>query len=83
MRWRPSWPAQGHTVPRNTVADLLQEEGFSLQGNAKAIEGAHHPDQDAQFRYISKQARAYQDAGDPVVSVDTNTDQSRPAAGSS
>ena len=46
-------------------------EGFSLQGNAKTIEGAQHPDRDAQFRYISEQARAYQEAGDPVISVDT------------
>ena len=46
-------------------------KGFSLQGNAKAIEGAQHPDRDAQFRYISEQARACQDAGDPVISVDT------------
>jgi Rhodopirellula transposase DDE domain len=42
-----------------------------LQGNAKTIEGAQHPDRDAQFRYISEQARAHQEAGDPVISVDT------------
>src|SRR5215471_2850984 len=61
----------GHKVGADTVGDLLREEGFSLQGNAKTIEGAQHPDRDAQFRYISEQARAHQDAGDPVVSVDT------------
>jgi hypothetical protein len=63
--------AQGHKVSADTVADLLRAEGFSLQGNAKAVEGAQHPDRDAQFRYISEQARAHQDAGDPVISVDT------------
>jgi len=63
--------AQGHQVSADTVGDLLREEGFSLQGNAKTIEGAQHPDRDAQFRYISEQARACQDAGDPVISVDT------------
>jgi len=63
--------AQGHKVSADTVGDLLRQEGFSLQGNAKVIEGAQHPDRDAQFRYISEQARAHQDAGDPVVSVDT------------
>jgi transposase len=62
---------QGHKVGADTVADLLREEGFSLQGNAKTIEGARHPDRDAQFRYISEQARACQGAGDPVISVDT------------
>ena len=62
---------QGHKVSADTVGDLLRAEGFSLQGNAKAIEGNQHPDRDAQFRYISEQARAHQDSGDPVISVDT------------
>jgi hypothetical protein len=61
----------GHRVSADTVADLLREEGFSLQGNAKTIEGKQNPDRDAQFRYINQQAKAHQAAGDPVVSVDT------------
>ena len=61
----------GHKVSADTVGDLLRAEGFSLQGNAKTIEGTQHPDRDAQFRYISEQARACQEAGDPVISVDT------------
>src|SRR6266567_1891161 len=63
--------AQGHKVSADTVGDLLRAEGFSLQGNAKTIEGKQHPDRDAQFRYINEQARAHQDSGDPVISVDT------------
>ena len=63
--------AQGHRVSADTVADLLREEGFSLQGNAKTLEGRQNPDRDAQFRYISEQAKAHHQAGDPVVSVDT------------
>ncbi len=62
---------QGHRVSADTVGDLLREEGFSLQGNAKTIEGQRHPDRDAQFRYISEQVRAHQDTADPVISVDT------------
>jgi transposase len=62
---------QGHKVGADTVADLLREEGFSLQGNAKTIEGRRHPDRDAQFRYINEQAKACQGAADPVISVDT------------
>jgi DDE family transposase len=62
---------QGHKVGADTVGDLLRAEGFSLQGNARAIEGNRHPGRDAQFRYISGQARAHQDSGDPVISVDT------------
>ncbi|TVZ07369.1 ISAzo13 family transposase [Trebonia kvetii] len=62
--------AQGHKVSPGTVGDLLRGQGFSLQGNAKVIEGSSHPDRDAQFRYINGQAAVFQAAGDPVVSVD-------------
>jgi len=63
--------AQGHAVTGVTVARLLRQAGYSLQGNAKTVEGKQHPDRDAQFRYISAQVVAFQAAGDPVISVDT------------
>ncbi len=63
--------AAGHEVAARTVARLLGEAGYSLQGNAKSVEGKQHPDRDAQFRYISAQVVAFQAAGDPVISVDT------------
>jgi len=63
--------AQGHPVSADTVVDLLHEQGFSLQANAKMIEGRQHPDRDGQFRYLNEQVRAHQDAGEAVVSVDT------------
>jgi hypothetical protein len=62
---------QGHRAGADTVADLLHEAGFSLQGNAKALEGKQSPDRDAQFRYLNEQVRVRRDAGEPVVSVDT------------
>ena len=62
--------AAGHPVSAPTVAALLKEESFSLQGNVKTLEGARHADRDAQFRYINAQARDHIDAGDPVISVD-------------
>ena len=62
---------QGHKVSADTVGDLLREEGFSLQGNAKTVEGKQHPDRDAQFRYINEQVKAHQGTADPVISVDT------------
>lgn len=62
--------AAGHPVSHETVASLLKAEGFSLQGTHRTIEGARHPDRDAQFRYISDTAESYLAAGDPVVSVD-------------
>jgi len=61
---------QGHRISADTVGDLLREEGFSLQGNAKTLEGKQHPDRDAQFRHINEQVREYQATKDPVVSVD-------------
>jgi len=62
---------QGHKASPGTVADLLRGEGFSLQGNAKVLEGSWHPDRDAQFGYISGQAAGHMAAGQPVVSVDS------------
>jgi len=61
----------GHRISADTVGDLLREEGFSLQANAKTLEGSQHPDRDAQFRYLNEQARNHRDAGQPVISVDT------------
>ena len=62
---------QGHKVGADTVGDLLRGEGFSLQGNAKTLEGRRHPDRDAQFRYINEQVKDHQGTADPVISVDT------------
>jgi hypothetical protein len=62
---------QGHKVSADTVGDLLRAGGFSLQGNAKTIEGKQHLDRDAQFRYINEQVKVYQGTADPVISVDT------------
>ena len=63
--------SRGHPVSADTVADLLHEQGFSLQANAKMLEGTQHPDRDAQFRYLNEQVRVHQATGEPVVSVDT------------
>ena len=61
----------GHQVGADTVARLLREQGFSLQANAKTLEGGQHPDRDAQFCYLNDQAQAHLSTGDPVISVDT------------
>ena len=63
--------AGGHAVSADTVGRLLKEDGYSLQGNAKAVEGKQHPDRDGQFRFINELVRAFQAAGEPVISVDT------------
>jgi hypothetical protein len=61
---------QGNRVSADTVADLLREHGFSLQANAKTIEGRQHPDRDGQFRYLNEQVKDHQGSTDPVISVD-------------
>src|SRR5690242_4186864 len=58
---------QGHRVGYRTVAALLHDLDYSLQANRKRREGASHPDRDAQFEYINRQARAFQRAGQPAV----------------
>jgi len=62
---------QGHRVSYRTVAALLHDLDYSLQANRKTREGSSHPDRDAQFEYINQQVRAFQRAGQPVVSVDS------------
>src|SRR5215467_5084788 len=62
---------QGWPISADTVADVLRAEGFSLQANAKTLEGSQHPDRDGQFRYLNEAARTFRDDGQPVISVDT------------
>ena len=62
---------QGYRIGRQTVATLLEDLGYSLQGNQKTKEGSSHPDRDAQFRYIHGRVEEFQGRGQPVVSVDT------------
>lgn len=60
-----------HPVSHEKVAQLLHDQGYSLQGNRKTEEGDDHPDRDAQFRHINAQTKRALAAGTPVVSVDT------------
>ncbi|MGH9106649.1 MAG: ISAzo13 family transposase [Acidimicrobiales bacterium] len=61
----------GHQVSSWTVAQLLHQLGYSLQATAKTVEGAQHPDRDAQFRHIDQEATHRLTKGEPVISVDT------------
>jgi transposase len=62
---------RGHAVSGVTVGRCLHDMDYSLQANVKSLEGAQHPDRDAQFRHINAQVKAFLRSGDPVVSVDT------------
>jgi transposase len=48
---------QGFVVSYRTVGTLLHELGYSLQANAKTLEGSQHPDRDGQFCYINAQVK--------------------------
>ena len=62
---------QRHPVNPRTVGRLLNESGYSLQGNRKTLEGNSHPDRNAQFEYINASVKRLQQHGQPVISVDT------------
>ena len=62
---------QGHPVSHQTVSEVLQDLGYSLQANRKTREGAGHPDRNAQFEHIARRVKSFQRRGQPVISVDT------------
>jgi len=62
--------ARGHATSYPTVGRLLEQMGYRLQVNRKVQEGADHPDRNAQFEYINMKALKFQEAGQPVISVD-------------
>jgi hypothetical protein len=61
----------GHPISARAVAQLLNVAGYSLQGNRKTLEGAAHPDRNAQFEHINVKVKRFQQRGQPVISVDT------------
>ncbi|GLR67443.1 hypothetical protein GCM10010909_21240 [Acidocella aquatica] len=62
---------RGFTAGQKLVGRLLKHLGFSLQANSKTRDGASHPDRNAQFEHINADVKAFQAAGEPVISVDT------------
>ena len=62
---------QAHPASYRTVATLLDQAGYSLQGNRKTREGASHPDRNAQFEYLNAEVTRFLDRGQPAISVDT------------
>jgi len=63
--------AQGFSVSSTTVGRLLHELGYSLQAVIKSREGTAHPDRNAQFEHINREAERFLEQGEPVISVDT------------
>jgi transposase len=60
----------GFRCGKDAIARMLREEGYSLQGMSRVLEGKQHPDRDEQFRHINAVIAQFRDAGDPVVSAD-------------
>jgi transposase len=62
---------EGYAISHTKVSELLGEAGFSLQSNAKRLEGGNHPDRNEQFMYINNKTEKYLANGYPAISVDT------------
>lgn len=43
---------KGHDISHSTVADILNELGYSMQANVKSRELSSHPDGDADLRIV-------------------------------
>ena len=61
---------RGYRVGPDTVRRLLRDLGYRLRANRKRLTKEHDPERDRQMRYLSRQRRAFQTAGLPVISVD-------------
>jgi hypothetical protein len=61
---------QNHSISHTLVGQILKDNDFSLQANSKTDEGKSHPGRDAQFNYIHAKVQAFQNARNPVISVD-------------
>jgi hypothetical protein len=61
----------GIRVGELTIGRLLRERGYNLQATKKTVEGKQHPDRNAQFEHINKQAQECLKRGVPFISVDT------------
>jgi len=63
--------AMGTPAGRRTIRRLLRQLGLGRRTARKKKTMGHHPDRNAQFEKIAQLRQAYQDAGDPVISIDT------------
>ncbi len=62
--------AMGHMIADTALRDVLLSLGYSLRANKKTIEGNSHEDRDAQFVHIKEQCDQFEQAGNPIISVD-------------
>ena len=83
LKWTHKTPAnlsralrrQGFPVGRTTVRRLPREGGYALRVTRKRLSRRHDPQRDRQMRSIARQRRAFQQAGAPMISVDTKKEE--------
>jgi len=63
--------ARGIHVCPNTVGRLLRDRKYSLRVNRKSIAETQHPDRNRQFELIAGFRKRFEDAGHPILSLDT------------
>jgi hypothetical protein len=61
----------GHKTSTRMVHELLVEMHYTMQSNRKCKESGSHPDRNDQFIFINDKVKLFQEAGEPVISVDT------------
>lgn len=62
---------KGHKTSTRMVHELLLEMRYTMQANRKTKESGSHPDRNDQFIFINDKVKLFQEAGEPVISVDT------------
>jgi hypothetical protein len=63
---------KGHKTSTRMVHELLVEMRYTMQANRKTKEsGSQHPDRNDQFLFINEKVKRFQEADEPVISVDT------------
>jgi hypothetical protein len=60
----------GYSVSHTKIADLLTQLNYSLQGTRNVMEGKEHPDRNGQFEFINTTVVQFQNAEQPVISID-------------
>ena len=63
--------ALGTPASRRVIRRVLRQLQLGRRTARKKKTMGHHPDRNAQFENIARLRREYQDAGDPVISIDT------------
>ena len=61
----------GHKTSTRMVHELLIEMNYTMQSNRKCKESGDDPDRNDQFMFINNKAKEFQEASEPVISVDT------------